>query len=157
MIDWPKVVQDLEKENARLKQDVEQFQMALREQVELNKNLSGEDVPTIAYMNGVAEGKKHADAMVAAAYRAAGEVCEQKSKAAWYAYKHFPIDSEERGNPHYQGLADGADECMQDIKALTTADAEKALREFWLKVAKKARYAGAPENIEQIVDEVMKG
>lgn len=56
MIDWPKVVQDLEKENARLKKDVEQFQMALREQVELTKNLSGKDMPTIAYISGVAEG-----------------------------------------------------------------------------------------------------
>jgi hypothetical protein len=99
MIDWPKVVQDLEKENARLKKeieilletakdvgslqlknkilqrDLEQFQMALAEQVELNKNIGdcqqgfeagkkfveliSEDVPTIAYLNGVAEGKKH--------------------------------------------------------------------------------------------------
>ena len=42
MIDWPKVVKDLETENARLKKDVEQFKMALAEQVELNKNLTGE-------------------------------------------------------------------------------------------------------------------
>jgi GH18 family chitinase len=39
MIDWQKVAQDLEKENARLKKDLEQFQMSLAEQVELNKNI----------------------------------------------------------------------------------------------------------------------
>lgn len=86
MIDWLKVVQDLkediqsrkqnmrnaqryikelEKENAHLKKDAEQFQMALREQVELNKTLIKEDVktvvylPTTAYLEGLAEGKRN--------------------------------------------------------------------------------------------------
>jgi hypothetical protein len=46
MIDWPKVVRDLEhdidfyvKTNAELLKQLEQTQMALREQVELNKYL----------------------------------------------------------------------------------------------------------------------
>lgn len=49
MIDWPKVVQDLEKENARLKKDVEQFQMALAEQVKLNKNLFANSGKMVEY------------------------------------------------------------------------------------------------------------
>jgi hypothetical protein len=39
MIDWPKVVRDLERENAELKKRLEQTAMALSEQVELNKHL----------------------------------------------------------------------------------------------------------------------
>jgi hypothetical protein len=178
MIDLPKVVLDLEAENAWLKkeieamkQDLEQFQMALAEQVELNKNLErkcaaqktsfyvtmlklfpekshdeiakemeallGEDVPTIAYLNGVAEGKKHKDALVAAAYRAAANVAS--------------------------GLGYGG-EIADKILSLTPADAEKALRDFGMEVSsgvnemlkERLRLAFDKSSLEQNVDEVMK-
>ncbi len=44
-------------------------------------------------------------------------------------------------------------DCYARVEALP-AD-ESALREICMRVAKKARYAGAPENIEAIVDEVL--
>jgi hypothetical protein len=176
MIDLPKVAQDLEKENARLKKeieilleaakdvgslqlknkilqrDLEQFQMALAEQVELNKNigdyqqgfeagkkfveLMDEDVPTIAYFDGVAEGKKHKDALVAAAYRAAAEVCVRKCE-----------DEEEFCGHEYAAA----------ILSLTPADAEKALREFGIEVAHAiAADEDFKRTFEQIVEEVMK-
>jgi hypothetical protein len=73
--------------------------------------------------------------LVAAAYRAAAEVCRKAS---------------------------GPQSGVKGILKLTPADAEKALREFGMEVAERAYAIGFNEhpdsttNIEQIVDEVMK-
>jgi hypothetical protein len=120
-----------------MKKDLEQFQMALAEQVELNKNLcnyqqgfeagkkfaelNSEDVPTVAYLNGVAEGKKHKDALVAAAYRAAA-----KRIYECFVDWHGEANDEERQK---------AIDYSEEIYALTPADAEKALREFGMEVS----------------------
>jgi hypothetical protein len=89
-----------------MKQALEQTQMALREQFELNKNI------------------------VAAAYRAAAEVCRKAS-----------------------GPQSGA----KEILAITPADAEQALREFGIEVAHAiAADEDFKRTFEQIVEEVMK-
>jgi hypothetical protein len=95
------------------------------------------DIATIAYMNGVAEGRKHKDALVAAAYRAAANVAS--------------------------GLGYGG-EIADKILSLTPADAEKALRDFGMEVSsgvnemlkERLRLAFDKSSLEQIVDEVMK-
>ena len=103
----------------------------------LKKTLTGEDEGTIAYLDGVAEGRKHKDALVAAAYRAAANVAS--------------------------GLGYGG-EIADKILSLTPADAEKALRDFGMEVSsgvnemlkERLRLAFDKSSLEQIVDEVMK-
>lgn len=79
------------------------------------------------------------EALVAAAYRAAAEVCEER---AW-------------------GIGGPAAKCAEAIHALTPADAEAKLRELVLEAVKAARYGAMfADNVDEdeaLVDEVLNG
>lgn len=135
MIDWPKVVRDLEAENARLKKDLEQAQMAL----------------AIAYFDSVVEGKKQANALVAAAYSAAADITKEITEVLGDSPEH-PLHIREK---------ETADYIAKRIQSLTPADAEKALREL-VRMAIARGFTEACEHgdmhnnqLGQIVNEVM--
>jgi hypothetical protein len=91
-------------------------------------------------------------ALVAAAYRAAGEKCEAISDE----YR----ENEGRRFPELRTLADqGASDCAEAVISLTPTDAEAKLRELMVKVAEKVSNIprGKTYSIEDIVDEVLNG
>jgi TRAP-type mannitol/chloroaromatic compound transport system substrate-binding protein len=107
LLETAKDVGSLQLKNKILQRDLEQFQMALAEQVELNKNI------------------------VAAAYRAAAEICAKHEDVTW-------------------------DLAMDEIYALTPADAEKALREFGMEILNTVyKDPCLVKSFAEIIDEVM--
>ncbi|GAB7525374.1 hypothetical protein [Paraburkholderia sp. 2C] len=60
----------------------------------------------------------------AAALERAAQECEEREIAYMNAYKNSPIDDMNRGNPYMEGMADGAGNCADAIRALA-APAER--------------------------------
>jgi hypothetical protein len=100
-----------------------------------------------------------ANALVAAAYRKAAEICDKQAELDRAAHE-APAGSITRGSPYHEGAADAADECMFKILAAIPADAEAALREVCMKVAEAVDNKWqdahrAPKSLEAIVNSVL--
>jgi hypothetical protein len=100
-----------------------------------------------------------ANALVAAAYRKAAEICDKQAELDRAAHE-APAGSITCGSPYHEGAADAADECMFKILAAIPADAEAALREVCMKVAEAVDNKWqdahrAPKSLEAIVNSVL--
>jgi hypothetical protein len=81
-----------------------------------------------------------ANALVAAAYRKAAEICDKQAEQDRAAHEAH-VGSITCGSPYHEGAADAADECMFKILAAIPADAEAALREVSEKLAEAIKGA----------------
>ncbi|WP_199031327.1 hypothetical protein [Ralstonia sp. ASV6] len=59
----------------------------------------------------------------------AAKVCEAVHEKHWDAYKRSPPDDPSRGNPHVEGMADGASQCEEAIRALASLPTQSARTE----------------------------
>lgn len=48
----------------------------------------------------------------------AAKLCDEYADTKWQAYKHGPINGDERADPHTEGLSDGAESCGLAIRSL---------------------------------------